>query len=87
MKVKTAEAKRMLDLWKDAYFEVRAKIESSGRDSRWEFDRKKLFERTDYMAQICQDLYDVAQVSDKILICKILSAFNNDLICWDGCVM
>ena len=62
VKMKTMEAKRMLDVWKKAYFDVRAKIEASGRDSRWEFDRKKLFERTDYMASICQDLYNVAQV-------------------------
>lgn len=41
---------------------MRAKIEASGRDARWEFDRKRLFERTDYMATICQDIYDVAQV-------------------------
>ena len=61
------EAKRMLDLWKEAYFEVRAKIEASGRDSRWEFDRKKLFERTDYMAAICQDLHNVAQVHELFL--------------------
>ena len=53
----------MLQVWKDSYFEVRAKIEQSGRDQRWEFDRKKLFERTDYMSAICQDLYNVAQVS------------------------
>ena len=52
----------MLQVWKDSYFEVRAKIEQSGRDQRWEFDRKKLFERTDYMSNICQDLYYVAQV-------------------------
>jgi dynein heavy chain len=52
----------MLQVWKESYFEVRAKIEQSGRDQRWEFDRKKLFERTDYMSNICQDLYDVAQV-------------------------
>ena len=57
----------MLDLWKETYFEVRAKIEASGRDSRWEFDRKKLFERTDYMAAICQDLHNVAQVKMKLL--------------------
>ena len=57
----------MLDLWKETYFEVRAKIEASGRDSRWEFDRKKLFERTDYMAAICQDLHNVAQVTMKLL--------------------
>lgn len=63
VKVKTSEAKRMLEVWKEQYFEVRAKIEASGRDQRWEFDRKKLFERTDHMAVICQNLYDVAQVS------------------------
>ena len=55
----------MLDLWKKAYIDVRAKIEESGRDSRWEFDRKKLFERTDYMSAICQDLYNVAQVLEE----------------------
>ncbi len=66
VKRKTMEAKRMLDLWKDSYFEVRAKIEASGRDSRWEFDRMKLFERTDYMASICDDLHNVAQVQMRI---------------------
>ena len=63
VKSKTLEAKRMLDLWKSSYFEVRAKIEMSGRDSRWEFDRKRLFDRTEYMSLICQDLHNVAQVS------------------------
>ncbi|ELU10552.1 hypothetical protein CAPTEDRAFT_221643 [Capitella teleta] len=65
VKKKTSEAKKMLDLWREAYFEVRAKIEASGRDSRWEFDRKKLFERTEYMANICQNLHDVAQVLEE----------------------
>ncbi|CAH1801914.1 unnamed protein product [Owenia fusiformis] len=65
VKRKTSEARKMLELWKDSYFEVRAKIEASGRDSRWEFDRKKLFERTDYMASICADLYNVAQVLEE----------------------
>ena len=55
----------MLDLWSESYFEVRARIEASGRDSRWEFDRKRLFERTDYMSLICQDFYDVAQVLEE----------------------
>ena len=62
VKKKTSEAKKSLTIWKDSYFEVRAKIEASGRDARWEFDRKRLFERTDYMAKICEDLYEVAQV-------------------------
>lgn len=66
VKIKTVEAKKMLEIWKDTYFEVRAKIEASGRDSRWEFDRKRLFEKTDYMAGICRSLYDVAQVINNI---------------------
>ena len=65
VKKKTLEAQNMLELWKSAYLEVRAKIEASGRDSRWEFDRKKLFDRTTYMANICKDLYNIAQVRGK----------------------
>lgn len=60
----------MLTTWKEAYFERRAKIEASGRDQRWEFDRKKLFEATDYMATINQDLYDIAQVTIIIFLYK-----------------
>jgi hypothetical protein len=63
VKKKTSEARRMLELWRESYFEVRAKIEQSGRDARWEFDRRRLFERTNYMVSICTDLHDVAQVS------------------------
>ena len=55
-------AKKMLDVWKQSYFNTRAKIEESGRDSRWEFDRKRLFDRTKYMAKICSDLAEVAEV-------------------------
>ncbi|XP_058491324.1 dynein axonemal heavy chain 10 [Solea solea] len=60
-KSKVHDAKQVLDQWKSSYFEVRAEIEESGRGPRWEFDRKRLFERTDYMASICQDLYNVLQ--------------------------
>lgn len=49
-------------MWQQSYLEVRKKIEQSGRDTRWEFDRKKLFERSNYIAQVCNDIYDVAQV-------------------------
>lgn len=70
VKQRTAEAKKMLQVWSDSYFEVRAKIEASGRDQRWEFDRTKLFGRTKYMTDICQNLYDVAQVSN--LVCLLL---------------
>lgn len=62
-KAKAQDGKQILDQWKSCYFEVRARIEASDHSSRWEFDRKKLFEKTDYMASICQDLYNVLQVS------------------------
>ncbi|XP_073737373.1 dynein axonemal heavy chain 10 [Callorhinus ursinus] len=62
---KTLEARNVLHMWKKAYFDTRAKIEASGREARWEFDRKRLFERTDYMATICQDLCDILQVMEE----------------------
>ncbi|XP_014779882.1 dynein axonemal heavy chain 10 isoform X2 [Octopus bimaculoides] len=65
VKKKTSGAKKMLTTWKESYFERRAKIEASGRDQRWEFDRKRLFEATDYMATINQDLYDIGQVMEE----------------------
>ncbi|MBN3296580.1 DYH10 protein, partial [Amia calva] len=64
-KAKALDGKKILDRWKASYFEVRAKIETSGKDPRWEFDRKKLFEKTDYMASICQDLYDILQIMEE----------------------
>ncbi|NXV97678.1 DYH10 protein, partial [Calonectris borealis] len=61
-KNKIAEAKSTLEQWKKYYFAVRAQIEASGREQHWEFDRKRLFEKTDYMSSVCQDLYDILQV-------------------------
>ncbi|KAF1596613.1 Dynein heavy chain 10, axonemal, partial [Eudyptes moseleyi] len=61
-KKKIAEAKSTLEQWKKCYFAVRAEIEASGREQHWEFDRKRLFEKTDYMTSVCQDLYDILQV-------------------------
>ncbi|NXX13494.1 DYH10 protein, partial [Podargus strigoides] len=61
-KKKTAEAKSTLEQWKNWYFVVRAQIEASGREQHWEFDQKRLFEQTDHMASVCQDLCDVFQV-------------------------
>ena len=62
VKRKTSEAKQMLLQWESSYLEVRAKIEASGRDQRWEFNKNDLFKDTKHMADICQNLYDVAQV-------------------------
>lgn len=61
-KAKAQDGKLVLERWKASYFEVRALIEKSDRDPRWEFNRKKLFEKTDYMASVCQDLYNILQV-------------------------
>ena len=62
--VKIELARTVLEQWKAVYLQVREKIELSGRDARWEFDRKRLFERTDYMAVICGDLKNQVEVMD-----------------------
>lgn len=65
IKQRTGEAITTLKTWKNSYLDVRAKIEASGRDARWEFDRRRLFEKTDYMSAICQDLHEIAQVMEE----------------------
>ena len=92
IKKKTQEAKESLLTWKKSYFEVRAKIEASGRDARWEFDRKRLFERTDYMAKICEDIHEIAQVGIMSNFSKygfgLYSRFNwssRNWICEESC--
>uniref|UniRef100_A0A8C3GNJ8 Dynein axonemal heavy chain 10 n=1 Tax=Cairina moschata TaxID=8855 RepID=A0A8C3GNJ8_CAIMO len=64
-KKKIAEGKSTLEQWKKSYLAVRAQIEATGREQHWEFDRKRLFGKTDYMASICQDLYDILQVVEE----------------------
>lgn len=81
---KTLEARNTLKLWKKSYFDIRAKIEASGREARWEFDRKRLFERTDYMASICQDLADVLQVGLLSVMCADLTYGRNRSGLWIG---
>ncbi len=52
----------MLKAWESSYMEVRQRIEQSDRDERWEFDRTRLFDATNYLAGYLQDLHDIAQV-------------------------
>lgn len=61
--IRTAQS--LLEAWSATYFQVREKIEMSGRDQRWEFDRKKLFEQTNYMALRCADLHEIAEVMEQ----------------------
>jgi len=57
------DARQMMNLWKSSYLDMRARIEAAGYDARWEFDRKKLFENTESIASVCQDIANIAQVS------------------------
>ncbi len=41
-----------LTRWQAAYLEMRAAIEESGRDARWEFSKTALFSSTNYMAEV-----------------------------------
>lgn len=56
------DAKQVLNQWNISYFKMCAEIKESGSYSRWEFDLGRLFERTDYMASVCEDLFSVLQV-------------------------
>lgn len=55
----------VLELWHSTYMKMRDKIEQSGTDHRWEFNRNKLFDHTIYMSKICKDLEDVAETLDQ----------------------
>ena len=41
-----------LTRWQAAYLDMRAAIEESGRDARWEFSKTALFSSTNYMAEV-----------------------------------
>jgi dynein heavy chain len=61
---KIKEAQDVLTSWYTEYNKTKEAIFESGRDNRWEFSKKMLFDRTDYMAKRCEDLFEVAQVQD-----------------------
>ena len=76
VKVRTSEAMEMMKLWKSTYLEIRAKIESTGRDARWEFDQRKLFDKTDFIGGVCKDLASVAQVYTFCLFLYLFLPFD-----------
>ncbi|XP_038008579.1 dynein heavy chain 10, axonemal [Motacilla alba alba] len=65
-KKKITEAKNTLEQWKKCYFTTCIQVEESGSKRYWKFDLKRLFEKTDYMVSICQDLYDIFQVAEEL---------------------
>lgn len=59
---KTNWASKMLKQWKQSYLKTRADIELFGKGTRWEFDQKRLFETTEYIANVCSDLHKISSV-------------------------
>ena len=53
------EAIQVLQAWPDTYNHVRKVIEDSDSPNRWEFSRAKLFERTNHMKNVCENLLEV----------------------------
>ncbi|KAL6757976.1 dynein heavy chain, N-terminal region 1-domain-containing protein, partial [Haematococcus lacustris] len=56
--------KSVLEHWYTTYMQVRERIEANGRDARWEFPKQLLFARTNYMAEICNDLIEMVEIVD-----------------------
>jgi dynein heavy chain, axonemal len=61
---KFTESRNLMESFKATYMKTREKIEQSGRDLRWEFDRKILFGQTDYIAQRLHDFEAIAETID-----------------------
>ena len=64
-KSKILEAQSLAQAWFTDYMTIRKTIEETGRDNRWEFDMKRLFDHTKYMVVICADLIEVAEVLEQ----------------------
>ena len=60
-----SRGKEVLETWHNAYMSMREKIEQSGTDRRWEFNRQKLFDQTGYMVKICEHLLEVAMTIEQ----------------------
>ena len=60
------QARQILECWRQTYMSVRARIEEGGAGQRrWELDRGRLFEKTDYMAGVCAELQDALITIDQ----------------------
>lgn len=57
-------ARDVLVQWRESYKQVREQIEHES-DSRWEFDRRELFARTDHMAAVIGDVIEVVSTIDQ----------------------
>jgi len=57
-------SKAIMHAWKREYLLAREEIEQSNRDSRWEFDRERLFANSDYAASVCEELTEMVVVAN-----------------------
>ena len=75
-----SEAKDVLLKWSETYFRMRKRIEDSGSDHRWEFDRKALFSKTDYMSEICANIIEIIEALDhfRVFLGPELKAVTGD---------
>ena len=74
------EARDVLVQWNENYFRMRKRIEDSGSDHRWEFDRKALFLKTDYMSEICANILEIIDALDhfRVFLGPELKAVTGD---------
>ena len=56
------DCKYLLQSWRISYMKVRSCIEEGAGVRRWEFERGRLFDETDYMADICSELLGILNV-------------------------
>ena len=72
-------AREVLNTWHTEYSKTRQRIEESG-SARWEFNRSKLFDLTDYMSSVCGHLLEVAETLDQFnkLLSPQLKAITGD---------
>ena len=78
---KLSLSKTVLKVWKDSYLETRAKIECVRQGQRrWEFDRTRLFESTDYMMEICADILQAVETIGELkqLLCPELVGITGE---------
>jgi dynein heavy chain, axonemal len=74
------EARAVLTQWSENYFRMRKRIEDSGSDHRWEFERKALFGKTDYMSDVCANILEIVEALDhfKVFLGPELKAVTGD---------
>jgi dynein heavy chain, axonemal len=75
-----SEARDVLTQWSEQYFRMRKRIEETGSDHRWEFDRKALFGKTDYMSDVCGNILEIIDGLDrfKVFLGPELKAVTGD---------